>query len=179
MIRSFAAIPMPEPVTDLLEEVQDDLPVGRPVLPEHMHLTLVFLGGLRPPDLEEVHLAFEAVHAPAIEIGFAGFGAFGAAAPRSIHAIVGATPPLRHLQAKLEQAARAAGVAIRSRRFTPHVTIARLKGRRQDAAPVAAFAARRATLAPPSFRAGAFCLYRSHLRADGAEYEELARYPLD
>ena len=178
MIRAFAAIPLPDSVTDLLEEVQDDLPAGRPVLPEHMHLTLVFLGELRPPDLEEVHLAFEAVRVPAPEIAIRGLGQFGTSQPRSIHAVVALGPALRHLQAKLEQAARSAGVEIPARRYVPHVTIARLQGRREDAAPVANFVARRAMIAPPPFRAEAFCLYRSHLRPDGAEYDELARYPL-
>ena len=178
MIRAFAAIPMPESVTDALELVQDDLRIGNPVLPEHMHLTLVFLGELREPVLEEVHDAFEDVRVPPFELRLHGLGMFGQSAPRSIHAAVGDCPPLRHLQAKLEQAARNAGVEVASRRFVPHVTIARLKGRREDAAEVADFVARRSLVQPPPVQVEAFHLYRSILGRDGPVYGELADYPL-
>lgn len=178
MIRAFAAIPMPEPVADALDLVLDDLRLGRPVLPEHMHLTLVFLGELRRPDLEEVHDAFEDLRAPAFELRLLGLAVFGGAAPRSIHATVEESAPLRHLQAKVEQAARGAGIEVERRRFVPHVTIARLKGRREEAAEVADFVARRSLLRPPPFRVEAFHLYRSILGRDGPVYDELAVYPL-
>ena len=178
MIRAFAAIPIPEEVTDVLEMVQDDLRVGRPVLPEQMHLTIVFLGELSGPDLDEVHDAFGRVRAEGFDLRLLGLGQFGQNAPRSIHARVADAPRLRHLQAKLEQAARGAGVDIPSRRFVPHVTIARLKGRREEAAEVADFVARRSMVEPPPFRVTGFSLYRSILGRDGPVYDELASYPL-
>lgn len=178
MIRAFAAIPMPEPVAAALEAVQQDLRIGRLVPEEDMHLTLVFLGELPEPDLDEVHDAFGSVLAPAFYLHLHGLGFFGRSAPRSIHANVDDSPPLRHLQAKLEQAARRAGVEVERRRFVPHVTIARMKGRREDAAEVADFVARRSLVRPPPFRVGDFCLVRSTLRRDGPVHDELARYPL-
>jgi 2'-5' RNA ligase len=178
MIRAFAAIPMPEPVTDELERVQGDLRIGRSVLPEHMHMTLVFLGELREPHVEEVHDAFDDIRAPAFELRLRGLGFFGRSAPRSIHAEVEECPPLRHLQAKVEQAARSAGVEVERRRFVPHVTIARLKARREDTAEVADFVARRSLVAPPPFRVEAFSLVRSILGRDAPVYDEHARYPL-
>ena len=178
MIRAFAAIPMPEQVTEPLEVVQDDLPAGRPVLPENMHLTLVFLGELREPDLEEVHLAFEAVRVPRFQIAVSGLGQFGGAAPRAVYAALAESPGLHHLQAKLAQAARNVGVDLPNKRFVPHVTLARLKGRREDADPIANFVAKRSMIAPPPFTAEAFGLYRSYLSHDDPVYDELASYPL-
>ena len=178
MIRAFAAIPLPEAVTDALEAVQGDLRVGQPVLPEHMHVTLVFLGEIREPVLDEVHDAFEDMRAPAFDIRLRGLGFFGRAAPRSIHAAVEESPSLRHLQAKLEQAARGAGVEVERRQFVPHVTIARLKARREEAAEVADFVARRSLVQPPPFRVEAFHLVRSILGRDAPVYDDLATYPL-
>ena len=178
MIRAFAAIPLPEHVADALEALQEDLRVGRHVPGEDMHLTLVFLGELREPDLAEVHDAFEDVRPPGFELRLRGLGLFGGRQPRSIHAVVEECPPLRHLQSKLEQAARNAGVEVPRRRFVPHVTLARLKGRREEAAEAAEFVARRSLVQPPPFRVDAFALYRSHLRHDGPVYDELASYPL-
>jgi 2'-5' RNA ligase len=178
MIRAFAAIPMPEDVTDALEAVQDDLRIGNSVLPEHMHLTLVFLGELRGPDLDEVHHAFESVRAPAFDLRLHGLGLFGQSAPRSIHAAVEENAALRRLQAKLEQAARNSGVELPSRRFVPHVTIARLKGRRDEAAEAADFVARRSLVEPPPVHVRAFHLFRSILGRTGPVYDDLAQYPL-
>ena len=178
MIRAFAAIPIPDEVTEPLEVVQDDLPAGRPVLPENMHITLVFLGDVREPDLEEVHLAFEAVRVPRFELAVSGLGQFGQNAPRAIYAALAESPGLRHLQSKLEQAARNAGIELPNKRFVPHVTLARLKGRREDAGPVANFVAKRSMMAPPPFTPEAFRLYRSRLSHGDPVYEELASYPL-
>ena len=86
-------------------------------------------------------------------------------------------PALRHLQAKVETAARGAGFDLPARRFVPHVTLARLPER---------------LAGPGGWRGGGgarrlrgagvpvedFRLFRSHLAGCGASYEELARYPL-
>ena len=179
MIRAFAAIPLPDEVTEALERVQDDLPAGRPVLPEHMHLTLVFLGEVREPDLEEVHLAFQAIRPRRFEIALSGIGQFGGAAPRAVYAAVADDAPLRHLQSKLQQAARNVGIEVPARRFVPHVTLARLNRRREEAEPVARFVAQRTLVKPPPFHVDGFCLYRSRLGRDVPVYDELVRYDLD
>ena len=178
MIRAFTAIPLPEEVTDALEIVQDDLPAGRPVLPEDMHITLVFLGEVRNPDLDELNLAFEAVRPPPFDLSLTGLGQFGGAAPRVIYAAVGESSPLRRLQAKLQQAARNLGIEIPSRRYVPHVTIARLKGRREEADAVARFVTRRAALSLPPIAVDAFSLFSSRLTRDGPVYDVMARYDL-
>ena len=178
LIRAFAAIPLPEEVAEPLEDLQDDLPAGRPVPGENMHVTLVFLGELRRPELEEVHHAFDAIKVPPFELALKGLGQFGGAAPRAIYAAVTASAPLRHLQSKVERAARQTGVEIPSRRFVPHVTVARLKGDRSDSGRVANFVARRSMVAPPPFPVEAFYLFSSQLTRDGPIYEELARYLL-
>jgi 2'-5' RNA ligase len=178
MIRAFAAIALPEAVIEALERVQADLPVSRLVPPENLHLTLVFLGALDEPALEDVHLAFSRVHGAAFDLTLDGLGLFGGRKPRLVHAGVAESAPLRHLQAKLEQAARQAGVEVEHRRFTPHVTLARLNQARVDRDRL-----ERAIAAATAFRAGpfpvrGFGLFRSDLGRSGAAYSELAHYPL-
>jgi 2'-5' RNA ligase len=93
-----------------------------------------------------------------------------------VHARVAPDPALRHLQAKVEQAARGVGLDLPRRRFAPHVTVARLRGDRADGAEVARFLAHAPLPAMPDFAAEDVVLYRSTLTRDGPVYDEMERY---
>jgi 2'-5' RNA ligase len=178
MIRAFAAIALPEPVRFELMLMQQGLALPRPVAAENLHLTLVFLGELPGPLLGDVDLAFGGIRAAGFELRLAGAGLFGRAKPRVVYAGVAASPPLRHLQAKVETAARGAGVAVEARRYLPHVTLARLPERLEDRGRLEQAVALRGGMPGPAFTVEDFRLYRSHLTGGGPVYEELARYPL-
>ena len=178
MTRSFVAIPMPEDTAARLAVLVRGLTVGRKVPEDNLHLTLSFLGDVPDRGLEDLHDTLSAIrHAP-VELGFAGLGVFGDDRPRALWAAVAAAPGLLDLQRQVERAARKAGLAPEARRFVPHVTLVRMKGRREDAEPLARFLAARGGAGAPPFRAFAFSLMASQLRPAGAVYEELARYPL-
>lgn len=178
MIRAFAALALPEPVRFDLMLVQQGLPVPRVVPPENLHLTLVFLGEVAETVLADVDAAFAGVRAPGFTLTPRGLGLFGGAKARSVHVGIADNPALRHLQAKLETAARHAGVAIPARRFQPHVTLARLPERLADRPRLEAFVAARSLYAGPAVPVEDFRLYRSHLTSHGASYEEMATYAL-
>ncbi len=178
MIRAFAALALPEAVRLDLMLVQHGLPLPRPVPPENLHLTLVFLGEVPERRLEDIDSGFRQVRAPAFEMALAGIGLFGGAKPRVVYAGAAEVEGLRHLQAKVETAARRAGHEAPARRFTPHVTLARLPERFPERQRLAAAVAGRGGYASARFDVEDFRLYRSHLAASGAHYEELARYPL-
>lgn len=178
MIRSFAAIALPEMVRRDLHILQMGMPVPSVVPPESLHLTLVFLGEIPAPVLADVDAAFQGVSAPTFDVEVRGVGLFGGAKPRVVFAGGGPPAPLDHLQAKLSAAARSAGVAIESRRFVPHVTLSRLSRPPESRARLERFVAMHADFAAPRFAVGDFRLYRSWLGRGGATYEELAVYPL-
>ena len=178
MIRAFAAIALPEPVRFDLALVQQGLPLPRPVPAESLHLTLVFLGEVAPSVLADVDAAFGAVRAPAFPLALSGLDLFGGAKARMVYAGVSASPALAHLQAKVETAARNAGVAVPARRFLPHVTLARLPERLENRERLERAVAMRTGYAGATFEVEAFHLYRSHLGRGGSVYEELAAYPL-
>ncbi|MBM3796998.1 MAG: hypothetical protein FJW31_23800 [Acidobacteria bacterium] len=84
---------------------------------------------------------------------------------------------LAELAAATEDRLAAAGIAPEDRRYTPHVTLARL-GRREGSPPVNTVALRRdlATHEPPAFvpfEAREFYLYASA----GGRYTKLAAFP--
>jgi 2'-5' RNA ligase len=68
-MRAFLALPLPDHATALLERLQQEIPVGRLVPPENLHLTLVFLGERSEAALEELHFALEALRASQAAMG--------------------------------------------------------------------------------------------------------------
>jgi RNA 2',3'-cyclic 3'-phosphodiesterase len=176
--RAFVSIPMPEDTAARLAGLARGCPVGRRMAEDTLHLTLVFLGDVAHPALEELHEALSAVRSLPVELRFGGLGVFGEDRPRALWAAVAADPALAALQRQVERAARTAGLSPEARRFVPHVTLVRMKGRREDAAPLATFLAGRAGATVPPLRAVAFSLMSSRLRPDGAVHEELVRYPM-
>ncbi len=178
MIRAFVAITPPATVRDALLAAQEGLPQGWRAADEaQFHLTLVFLGALPRPDLEDVALALEGLHAAPFLLRVSGVGVFGGGEPRTLWAGLAPCPALAALQARVAQAARGAGVAIERRRFTPHVTLARAQGR-PGRAETERWIARHAGLDGPEWEAAAFCLWRSELGRHGAVHTLLAEYPL-
>lgn len=179
MIRAFLALALPVPVLSALRVQQFLLPLPKRVEPDAFHLTLVFLGEQPEHVLEAAHDRFEAVRMAPFDLSLKGLGLFGGTKPRAAWAGVAPSEPLTRLQAKLEQAARQAGITVEARKFVPHVTL----GRFPAPAPEAQVKLERAVaqgmgFATEPFRVEDFRLFRSHLTSQGSVYEELVRYPL-
>lgn len=179
MIRAFVALDLPAEVRSALAVQQFLLPLQRKIEPESFHLTLLFLGEVPEPVLEAAHEEFETIVRPPFGLEVAGLGLFGRERPRAVWAGLRPSDPLARLQARIERAARVAGIEPERRRFVPHVTL----GRFAPPPPEERFRLERAVAEGASFRGGAFevtrfVLYRSHLGPKGTRYEELASYPL-
>ena len=117
------------------------------------------------------------MRAPRFELGFGALGLFGGAKPRVAFAAVAENPALRRLQAKVETAARGAGMDEPARRYAPHVTSPGCP----SAASSASGSSGRSPDGPGRWRRASrsrTSASTAPARAAGAVYEELARYPL-
>lgn len=178
MIRAFLALPLPDALRSALGVEQFLLPAANKIPREDLHLTLVFLGEVSEPVLEEAHDGFAAIRMAAFPLALRGLGLFGGAHPHTVWAGVAASEPLARLQAKTERIARQAGCAVKSRRFTPHVTLARFGALTPDDRLRMERRVAESTLASEGWMADEMVLYRSTLGRGGSHYDELARYPL-
>jgi 2'-5' RNA ligase len=179
MIRAFLGVEIPPAVRGALTVQQFLLPLPRKVEPETFHLTLVFLGDCPEDLLQAAHEGFESLREPAFPLHLQGLGLFGKGKPHTAWAGVAPSPPLMHLQSKVETIARRVGCPIDARRFMPHVTLGRFQP------PAFADAARleRAIAMGAAFRSDPWqvedlVLWQSHRTGKGSHYEVLARYPL-
>ncbi|MBS0126141.1 RNA 2',3'-cyclic phosphodiesterase [Thetidibacter halocola] len=175
-MRAFIALPLPDSSLPALVPLQRQLRVGRPVPPENLHLTLVFLDEQSDEALEALHGELLRLRVPAFPVTLRGLSTMGGDPPRILAAEADASPPLVALHKAVTGAARRAGLVLPARRFRPHVTLTRL-GRGDSTArspALAGLAGFHHETAPLT----AFALYESILRPSGAEYEALAVYPL-
>ena len=112
----------------------------------------------------------------AAPVAFDGLGWFGGDKPRAIVARVKPAPALIDLAADHERRLRRLGLAPETRNFTPHVTLARLRG--VSPAAVADYLASRGRLEAPAFTADRFVLMSARDGVGGGPYVVEAEYPL-
>ena len=84
--------------------------------------------------------------------------------------------PLKHLNRKIENAIQRIGLPADERKFTPHVTLARLRGSPRER--VIDYLADHALYASPAFDVNEFILYSSTLTPNGSLYVPERVYPL-
>lgn len=178
--RLFLALDPPAAARNALAAWRDELVAGRddlrPVAPEALHVTLVFLGYRPEKEIDAIaETAFGALAGlePA-PLSPAGVRPLPPRAPRLF--ALDLEDPSGTCVAVQDAASRAlaAGRHYRpeKRPFWPHMTLARVKrGRRAD--PLEA-----AVEPPGPFEAADIVLYRSLLSPQGARYERLARLKL-
>jgi 2'-5' RNA ligase len=177
MKRLFVALDLPEAIRTRLGWLAGGIPGARWTPPEALHLTLRFIGEVEDGLAGDIAAALVQVNAPGFSLTLDGVGHFGGArGARALWAGVAAAPALHLLQHRVEAAVVRAGVAHDTRKYTPHVTLARLAG--ANLTRVGRFIAENNLFRAGPFAVDAFTLYRSLLGSGGPVYEALARYDL-
>lgn len=153
---------------------------GKPSQPDSLHLTLVFVGGVENARLADLAAVAERVTSPRFELSLDREACW-----RHNHiAHLGASQPpaaLFDLVGRLSVNLKAAGIAFDARPFAPHVTLVR----KADCARHPArgklgneVGNENPASGPIRWSARDFVLVRSSLRAEGARYEQMGRWPL-
>ena len=182
-MRAFIGIDVTEEVRLRLARVQNELadaPTKVKWVPaSNLHVTMKFLGDIEDDTVEKVQAAMtEAAGQEPFEFDVHGIGTFPPhGRPRVIWAGVSAGgEDIRKLHGRLEKALRPLGFDP-DKRFTPHVTIGRVKttrGARQLSEMIAGQPEKTYGTCPGA----ELVLYKSTLTPAGAEYDQVARQPL-
>ena len=176
MPRIFTGLEIPAEVGQSLSLFRGGLPGARWIDPENYHLTLRFIGDVDDSTAHEVASLLHRVNRQPFDLRFDGLSSFGGKKPRALVATVAPSPPLLELQAEHERLMQRIGLAPEGRKYTPHVTLARLRdtSNRQ----VADYLAARGYFPPLPFRAERFVLYSSRASIGGGPYVIEAEFPL-
>ena len=150
---------------------------ARWVSPENYHLTLRFIGETQAHRAEDIDLALSAIRARGFSLTLSGVGTFTKGGRvTALWVGVERNPQLDHLQNKIETALQRAGVDPERRRFTPHVTLARLDNAVE--AKLAAFVQANNLFRAESVAVEHFTLFSSQLGKEQSVYTAEVEYEL-
>jgi 2'-5' RNA ligase len=175
-MRLFVALAIPDSVARAIMLVQGGVPGARWQTREQLHLTLRFIGEVDERDARAIDDALAGIDAPGFDLQLHGVGQFGGRQTKALWAAVRPNPALDHLQRKVDVAIRRVGQPQDAHKFTPHVTLARL--RHPEPPKVLEWLTAHALFTSSEFPVKAFQLYSSLLTSDGSIYRVEQDYPL-
>ena len=179
LMRLFTGLDLPAEVVGALEELLARL---RPTArinwspPSNLHITTKFIGEWPDDRFGELQSALAALpERPPMEVDVGKLGFYPSArSPRVFWCGVDA-PGLEELAADTDAATTSLGISSEKRFYSPHLTLARIKGH-LDPKPLHDAIAATPSLEFGSFEARSFFLYRSQLRPTGSVYTKLAEF---
>lgn len=184
MIRAFFAISLPLEFKEEIARLQDILKKTRAevkwVRPESVHLTLKFLGQVAEDIIDPLAEAasVKASQTQALSLTLNGTGVFpGPRRPRVAWlGLAGDVGRIIDLQRGLEESAEKFGFAREKRKFSPHLTLGRIRSSKG----IKEFITELDRLDPQplEFMASEVVLFRSELKPTGAIYTPLKKIPL-
>ena len=182
-MRCFIAITIPDAVKQSLARLGAQLrqcPVSASwAQPDRAHLTLRFLGDITPDQAASIDaiLRHRLIGTRPFNLMVHGAGAFPTIRrPKIVWAgVVPIDGPLTQVQQHCEEAAKAVGLPPEEKAFFPHITLARVKGRKAPPELMPAIERERA-FAAGEFTVSSVGLFRSELTRRGPEYTRLQEY---
>jgi 2'-5' RNA ligase len=175
MPRLFTGVEIPPEIGAALSSLRGGLPGARWIDPENYHLTLRFIGDVDDAVAHEVASMLGRVNRGTFELRMDGVSAFGGRKPRAVVATVAPAQALLDVQAEHERLMQRIGLEPEGRKYTPHVTLARLRD--SSSGQVADYLAARGYFRTSAFRVSRFVLFSSRASTGGGPYLVEAAYP--
>jgi len=177
MPRLFTGVEIPADIGQSLSMLRGGLPGARWITPENYHLTLRFIGDMDDVIAHEVASLLGRIKRDAFELYFEGLTSFGGRKPRAVVATVSPTQALLDAQAEQERLMQRIGLEPEGRKYTPHVTLARLRD--SSSRDVAEFLAARGYFRTAAFPVSRFVLFSSRNSVGGGPYVVEQSYPFN
>ncbi len=181
-IRSFFAIELPEEIRSI---ISDDIIVPlkkvpakvRWVKPQNIHLTLRFLGKISPKIISDISLAAAdiAKSISPISLRIDSIGTFRKRNPRIVWLGVGGEiEKLRELHSEVERICCSVGFTPDDRKFSPHITIGRIKSPAHTEKLLAQI--KKLSIKSLDFSVKEFILFKSTLTPNGPIYDVVEKF---
>jgi len=175
MPRLFTGLDIPESVAEGLMSIRGGLSGARWITPDNYHITLRFIGDIDDGTAHDIYAILGRVTRAPVPLTIEGITVFGGDRPRALVAKIAPTSALMELQSEHERLMRRIGLPPEPRKYTPHITLARLR----DTSPfeLANFLSVIGHVPSMRFVADAFNVYSSRSSTGGGLYVTEAIYP--
>ena len=173
--RLFFGIRPPPTLRDALIDTMDGIEGARWQDDDQLHLTLRYVGEVSTPMANDLADGALAIRFAPFDLSIAGCGVFERKGhAHTLYAGVQGGAGLERLVRRFERICQSCGLLPETRKFHPHITLARLN---RSCGPLSSFLARHAAIALGPWQVSEYILYRSHLRKHGSFYEPIVTYP--
>ena len=177
MLRLFTGIRLPLYLRQQLSLLQGGIPGARWTNIEDYHITLSFIGNVDEATAEDIDEVLSGIRIPTFKLSLKGAGCFTRGdTPGYLWIGIEHNELLHRLKEKIDHILEAHKLPFEKRKYTPHVTVARLKN--STGTEAAEFIQRHNLFTGGPFEVDEFTLYQSHHVNEGPTYEELTSYPL-
>jgi 2'-5' RNA ligase len=177
MPRLFIAVDLPEKIKKNLKSMAFGIPGAKWVSPEQLHLTVRFIGEVDGALFSDIKNILDEINSAAFSLQLKGVGYFPPrGAPRVLWIGLEKSEPLQLLKKKIDTKLLRVGVEPEGRKFSPHITLARLK--KSPVHKIANFLSGNGLFSQEPFQVEDFKLYSSILSPKGAYHKVERIYPL-
>lgn len=177
MPRLFTGLEIPADIAFALSLKRGGLHGARWIDAENYHITLRFIGDVDNATAADVEASLERLaNSLPFTVRLTHLGGFGGNKPHALYAGIELNETLARLQAAHERLLQRIGLPPEGRKYTPHVTLARLRGTAPEE--VARYLAMAGRFEPMEFLARRFVLYSSRDSVGGGPYVVEQSYPL-
>lgn len=179
MHRLFVAVDLPDELKREIAGISDRQLSGARWIPgAQLHLTLRFIGDADDMQFQEIKRGLESVREEPFTLNLKGVGHFPPGRePRVLWVGVEESDQLNSMQKSVEQQLVNIGIEADRRRFSPHITIARLRDTPHSR--VASLEERHRQFSAGPFPVEEFYLYSSIISREGAIHRREAVYRLE
>ncbi|WP_028578887.1 RNA 2',3'-cyclic phosphodiesterase [Desulfogranum japonicum] len=175
--RLFVALDLPENIQERIRPLCCGLPNARWIPPEQLHLTLSFIGEVDGATFHDIREALHGISAPTLQLQLDGIGFFPPRGkPRVVWIGLARNQVLYDVQKKIHTRLLQLGLDMETRKYSPHITIARLNN--TPAAKVGRYMEEYGLFCTQEFEVSQFVLYSSVLGRKGATHLVEQAYPL-
>jgi len=186
LIRTFIAVPLPEIIIGFLSKLQEEIKQTKIKAAltnvKTMHLTLKFLGDTPAEAIDSVKevIKITGERNSHVSLCAGGIGVFPSVKKARVifSGVKGETDRLETLHKELDKQLSVLGFSRERKRFSPHLTLARIK-KRQDPLKLIRLIQENQDQKTESFTANTICLFKSELNPAGAIHTKLFEQKLD